>query len=180
MGINWAEIPERLLARAVRRMPAERREWGAAMLAELAILRDPVARWRFAISCARVALLASGQGGFLINSQTRRLITTCGTAAIIGLILIAPLALLEIRNNLADTGALWNFPIPLFVVLWLAPTAFIITALPIARRLRAGENILTRPAALLLRLTFLALVSVSWVYLVYDQMPCFLGVPNCD
>jgi len=88
MGISWAELPELLLASAVRRMPAERREWGAAMLAELAMLRRPVTRWRFALDCTRVAL----------------------------------------------------FP-------------------PI---------------------TFWALVSVFWVWLVNDQMPCFLGTPNCD
>jgi hypothetical protein len=37
-------------------MPAERGEWGAAMLAELATLQQPLARWRFALGCARVAL----------------------------------------------------------------------------------------------------------------------------
>src|SRR5688572_16309954 len=161
-------------------MPAERREWGAAMLAELAMLRHPVTRWRFALDCARVALLAPRQGGFMTNSQTRRLITTFGAAAITGLILVAPLAWLEIRNNPAITGAYGNSRILLFGLLWLAPTTFILTALPLARRLRAGENILARPVALLLRITFLALISVFWVSLVNDQMPCFLGIPNCD
>jgi hypothetical protein len=56
MGISAADIPRLLLTIAVRRMPAERRDWGAAMLAELAQLRDPFARWRFALGCTRVAL----------------------------------------------------------------------------------------------------------------------------
>lgn len=48
--------PERLLIAAVRCMPALRREWGEAMLAELASVRLSQARWRFAIGCAATAL----------------------------------------------------------------------------------------------------------------------------
>jgi hypothetical protein len=180
MGINWAGIPERLLAIAVRRMPVERREWGAAMLAELAILQHPVMRWRFALDCARVALFPPHQGGFMINIRTRRLIVTCGTAAIIGLILAAPPALLEIYNNPGVTRNLWKLPIGLFALLWLLPTAFSLTVIPIARGHRAGESILARPVALSLRVIFLALISWFWALLVIDQMPCFLGAPNCD
>src|SRR5262245_703943 len=174
MGISLAEIPERLLAIAVRRMPAERREWGAAMLAELAILQHPVTRWRFALDCARVALLAPRQGGFMMNSQTRHLINTCGMAAIIGLILVAPLALLEIYNSPGLTRNLWKLPIGLFALLWLLPAAFSLTVTPIARSLRAGESILARPVALSLRIIFLTVISWFWALLVIDQMPCFL------
>jgi hypothetical protein len=42
------------------------------------------------------------------------------------------------------------------------------------------ERLLASPVALLLRITFLALILVFWVSLVNDQMPCFLGIPNCD
>ena len=38
------DFPALLLTSAVRRMPAECGEWGAAMLAELATLRRPLAR----------------------------------------------------------------------------------------------------------------------------------------
>lgn len=48
--MDW---PERLLTLAVRRMPAQRGDWGAAMLAEFAQLRDPFTRWRFALGCVR-------------------------------------------------------------------------------------------------------------------------------
>jgi hypothetical protein len=39
------DTPGLLLSAALRRMPAERSDWGAAMLAELAQLRNPSARW---------------------------------------------------------------------------------------------------------------------------------------
>jgi len=51
--MDW---PERLLIAAVRRMPAKRREWGEAMLAELASVRLLQERWLFAAGCAGTAL----------------------------------------------------------------------------------------------------------------------------
>jgi hypothetical protein len=44
------------LAWIVGAMPRDRAEWGAAMLAELAAVSGTLARWRFALGCARVAL----------------------------------------------------------------------------------------------------------------------------
>ena len=55
-GRSAVDGPALLLAAAVRRLPADRRDWGAAMTAELAQLRDPWVRRRFALGCARVAL----------------------------------------------------------------------------------------------------------------------------
>jgi hypothetical protein len=45
----------RLLSAAVRVMPAERRDWGRAMQAELAAIDEPPARWSFAWGCLRAA-----------------------------------------------------------------------------------------------------------------------------
>jgi hypothetical protein len=52
-----ADGPARLLAAAVALLPETRREWGAAMTAELASLADRRARWRFAAGAARAALV---------------------------------------------------------------------------------------------------------------------------
>jgi hypothetical protein len=49
--------PARLLAAAATTLPPDRREWGAAMAAELAQVRGRAARWRFAAGCARAAAL---------------------------------------------------------------------------------------------------------------------------
>ncbi len=59
------DTPGLLLTIAVRRMPAERCEWGEAMLAELAQLQNPSARWRFALGCVCVALFPPRKGGLL-------------------------------------------------------------------------------------------------------------------
>jgi hypothetical protein len=47
--------PGLLLAAAAATLPAERRDWGAAMTAELAQVQDRAARWRFAAGGARAA-----------------------------------------------------------------------------------------------------------------------------
>jgi hypothetical protein len=49
--------PARLLAAAAATLPPDRREWGAAMAAELVQVQGRSARWRFAAGCARAAML---------------------------------------------------------------------------------------------------------------------------
>lgn len=50
------DLPQRLLGAAVRLLTGARREWGAAMLAELNHVHGRFARWQFALGCAKVAL----------------------------------------------------------------------------------------------------------------------------
>ena len=52
--------PGWLLAVAVAALPAGRRGWGQAMAAELAQVPDRRGRWRFAVGCARTAVLVPG------------------------------------------------------------------------------------------------------------------------
>jgi hypothetical protein len=68
--MDW---PEHLLTLAVRWMPAERGDWGAAMLAELATLQHPFARWRFSLGCTRVALFPPRPIGGFMNFYLRKL-----------------------------------------------------------------------------------------------------------
>jgi hypothetical protein len=52
--------PGWLLAAAAAALPAGRRDWGAAMAAELTHVPNRAARWRFAAGCARAAVLPPG------------------------------------------------------------------------------------------------------------------------
>ncbi len=105
--------------------------------------------------------------------------TQLGSAALISLILVLPFAILEAVNN---TITRQNAPglIVLFGLLWLLPTAFIVILAPLARTVRAGNSLLANPIALLVRVAFLALIAMMWGGVLIDQLPCFLGVPNCD
>jgi hypothetical protein len=51
------DAPSRLLAWAVRALPADRAQWGEAMFGELHQMDNQRQRWRFAIGCAGAALL---------------------------------------------------------------------------------------------------------------------------
>jgi hypothetical protein len=94
--IDLSDVPRLLLTMAVRRMPAERSEWGEAMLAELAQLENPSTRWRFALDCIRVALFPPRKVGLIqtiMNHKMESIITTIGSAALISLILMLPFEL---------------------------------------------------------------------------------------
>jgi hypothetical protein len=91
MGIS--DAPRWLLTIAVRRMPAERAEWGEAMLAELAQIQNPSARWRFALGCIRVALFPPRKVGLLqiiMKHKMDGIITAFGSAALLSLIFVLP------------------------------------------------------------------------------------------
>lgn len=98
-------------------------------------------------------------------------------AMIIGLILVIPFAILELTFGAVNYS---SFPIALFVFMWLLPVAFIVILMPIVRKVRAGESIMANPVNLLVTVVFLALIAAMWGFSLNDQLPCFLGVPNCD
>jgi hypothetical protein len=84
-------LPEMALASVVRQLPSERRDWGVAMVAELAHVRDQASRWLFALGGVRVAL------ALLIRSRRRpgatglgvRLAFLAGVAACVAVTLYA-------------------------------------------------------------------------------------------
>jgi hypothetical protein len=76
---DWAS---RYLGLIVRLLPESRRQWGHAMLAELATIERSSERRRFALSCTRVALFPA-----------RALAHLLATAGAAGLVLVAAVAL---------------------------------------------------------------------------------------
>jgi len=90
-------------------------------------------------------------------------------AVIASTALVLPLLILELANNAENEG---GFPVALFTVLWLLPLLLI-----------AGGGQLLRShnkAVMVAAAAVMIVIAVFWVGLVADQMPCFLGVPNCD
>lgn len=100
-------------------------------------------------------------------------------AAVVSFFLVLPFALLDLlfnplrRQNLLD-------PLVLFGLLWLLPVAFILILAPVVRSARAGNNIPTNPVTLLFRVAILLVIACAWGVAIIDQLPCFIGVPNCD
>jgi hypothetical protein len=75
------DLPGRLLAAAVARLPERRREWGGAMTGELAEVRGRSARWRFALSSARAALWLPPAGGRAALALVTAVVVAAAAAA---------------------------------------------------------------------------------------------------
>ena len=101
------------------------------------------------------------------------------SAAIISFVLLLPLAILEFLNSSVpkDTA---SDRILLFGILWLLPTVFIVILKPMLRSERAGKSLMAKPVTLVLRVASLVLIATLWGWGFMDQLPCFLGIPNCD
>jgi len=97
--------------------------------------------------------------------------------ATISFALVLPFMILELVNR---RNFNFDFPIVLFVLMWLLPLIFITLATPLVQNLRIGTSLLANPAGTLIRVALMSVIVWLWLSLVADQMPCFLGVPNCD
>jgi hypothetical protein len=74
--------PGWLLAAATAILPADRRDWGQAMAAELAQIPDRAARWRFAAGCARTALFPPGGGRVAVAAAGALAVLAVGAVAV--------------------------------------------------------------------------------------------------
>ena len=166
-----SDLPAALLARVARLMPAARAEWADALVAELAALTRPSERWRFAVECSVMALFSPEVAP--MHAERR---STLVRAAAISTLLVLPLALLEARHESLTAG---RGALVLYAVLWIVPVACSVSAAPLIKAYRgaAGPG---RSITGWLRVLLLVLLAGFWIGLVVDQMPCFLGVPNCD
>ena len=107
------------------------------------------------------------------------MLTDFRLAALISIILVLPFAILESLNQTINRQTAASAMV-LFSVLWLLPTIFLVLLIPMVRNVRAGQSLLANPLNLLLRVILLAAIAMFWSTLLIDQMPCFMGVPNCD
>ena len=81
---------------------------------------------------------------------------------------------LELRNRVNVTG----FSFVLFALLWILPFAFVLLINGLRRSPDGSDTrAYVRP---LLAAACLMFIVWFWVVIVIDQMPCFLGLPNCD
>jgi hypothetical protein len=99
-------------------------------------------------------------------------------AMFVSSLLVMPFAILESVNTALTRQ---NAPgiVLLFGLLWVLPVIFLVLMLPVARTLTAGHE-RTAFFRLLVNIGFAVLVVAAWGGILLDQLPCFLGVPNCD
>ena len=112
-----------------------------------------------------------------ILENLRNLYANLKWAVISSTLLVLPFIILEWVNRRAFGE---GFPIALFGLMWLLQVGFGVILTPIVRNVRSGKGIMGNPISLVIRGILLILLAFLWVSIVLDQMPCFLGVPNCD
>ena len=105
--------------------------------------------------------------------------TDLRAAAAVSFALVLPLLILEALNNTITPQNAPGLAL-LFGVMWLLPAVFVVVLMPLVRNVRAGRGVAASPVSLSLRLASLALIATVWTWALADQLPCFLGVPNCD
>lgn len=97
--------------------------------------------------------------------------------ALIGLLFMIPFMVMEVVNT-QNINAIFN--IPLYGIMWLLPTIFILILLSMVQTVLVGNSLMANPISLFMRVVFLLFIAWFWISLLIDQMPCFLGIPNCD
>ena len=94
----------------------------------------------------------------------------------LGFLLTLPFIVLELWNQPVSR---FDFPFSLFGFIWFLSSLFVLFAHFVVTALQTG-NILARPVHFLATVSFLVLIALMWSGLMIDQLPCFMGVPNCD
>ena len=96
-------------------------------------------------------------------------------ATAVGLLVVLPFVILEAVTT--SGFSTFGFPFALFAVLWILASVFTGLFLNMVRNIKAGSGL---PINLAATAVLLIVIAAVWSGLVYDQMPCFMGVPNCD
>jgi hypothetical protein len=99
------------------------------------------------------------------------------TSLLISLALVVPFILLQWVNRRAFNE---DFPFVLFTFMSLHSLLIVLLLTPALRRLRAERHLRALKFGHWAGLAVSAVLISVYVNVVVDQLPCFLGVPNCD
>ena len=112
-----------------------------------------------------------------LDNQMTKIVPGIKWPAIISAIFVIPFMALEWINRRAFSE---GFPFLVFGLLWLLAMLFVLILRPVLLARREGKAFLRNPAGLFLQMGSLLIIAWLWFSLLQDQLPCFLGVPNCD
>ncbi len=96
---------------------------------------------------------------------------------VISATVVAPFIVLQLINRRAFHE---DFPFVLFTFMSLHSLFIVLLATPALRRLRSEGNLRALKFGHWAGLALSAFLIFVYADVVIDQLPCFLGVPNCD
>lgn len=111
------------------------------------------------------------------DQATRGIRKSLGTSLLLSVLLVAPFIVLQLVNRRTFHE---DFPFVLFIFMSLHSLLIVLLLAPPLHRLYAQRSHRAlKPGHWVSLLLGLFLVYV-YFNVVIDQLPCFLGVPNCD
>lgn len=126
-GHGRMDGPARIVAGAGRMLPAGRREWGRAMVAEVSAIEGRGRRWRFAVGAAGVALVPPGHRVRALAVGSATLVAVAGAA--VATDRMVP----ELRVFAVVLGALLSVVLAGIALRWTRPgVATLVTAVVVA------------------------------------------------
>jgi hypothetical protein len=99
------------------------------------------------------------------------------TPVLLGLLCTLPFFVMESVNLAAVPDP---FPTTIFLYLWLMFALLLMSLFAILRLAKVKTKGRERLPAYLLNGLVMVFTLLSIINILIDQMPCFLGVPNCD
>lgn len=109
--------------------------------------------------------------------HVQEIFSSIRTPLALGLAATIPFLVLELTNRPPNTT---EFPLALFVAMWMLASVAVFTCRHIIRSGVSQKPLSAHNAVFVICVLALLVTATGWVGLVNDQMPCFLGVPNCD
>jgi hypothetical protein len=100
-----------------------------------------------------------------------------GSSLLISSSLVGPFVVLQLVNRRTFHE---DFPLVLFAFMFLHSLLIVLLLTPALRRLRAEGDLRALKLGHWTGLVLAAFLMFGYAELVVDQLPCFLGVPNCD
>lgn len=100
-----------------------------------------------------------------------------GASLLISAALVTPFVVLELINHRTFHE---GFPYALFAFMWLHSLVIVLLLTPALRRLRAEKSFRALGLGHWTGVLLGVVLVFVYVNVVIDQLPCFLGVPNCD
>lgn len=99
------------------------------------------------------------------------------TTILIGAALVVPFAVLQWIHRRSDQA---EFPLVLFAFMTLHALLIAVSLVPALGRLRSERTLRALTPRHWTGLLLCAVLTFVYVQVIADQLPCFLGVPNCD
>ena len=111
------------------------------------------------------------------NQNTLDLLKSLGASVLLSATLVVPFIILQWVNRRTLQEA---FPVVLFLFMSLHSLFIVFLLRPVLRHIRAERSLRALKFGHWVSLLLGAFLIYVYVGVVIDQLPCFLGVPNCD